>query len=100
MKRKVLNISYHILLKRNLVHLKFRKSLGWILVMLQHLLVAFNLKQLSLFHYHRAQCFSISSLNDRGHGTKYAYRFKLYLIDRVIISMSFSFHFPPQCTHC
>lgn len=62
---KVLNISYQILLKRNLVHLEFRKSLGWILVMLQGLLVAFNLKQFSLFHYHRAQCFLIYSLNDK-----------------------------------
>lgn len=55
----MLSISYRILLKRNLVHLEFRRSLGWILVMLQGILVAFNVKQLSLFRYHRTQCFSM-----------------------------------------
>lgn len=62
---KVLNISYQILLRRNLVPLEFRKRLGWISVMLQGLLVIFNLKQLSWFHYHRAHCFSIYSLKGR-----------------------------------
>lgn len=82
------------------MHLEFRNSLGWILVMLQGLLVAFNLKQLSLFHYHRVQCFS-SSLNARDSGTKYAYRFRLYLMDRVIVSVFFFFFFifAPQSTH-
>lgn len=52
MKRKVLSSSYQILLKRNSVPLELRKNLAWILVMLQGLLVAFNLKQLFLYHYH------------------------------------------------
>ena len=59
MKRKVLSISYQILEKRSLVPLEFRKNLGWILVLLQGLLVAFNLKQLFFYHYPRAQGFSI-----------------------------------------
>lgn len=58
MKRKVLSISYQILEKRSLVPLEFRKNLGWILVLLQGLLVAFNLKQF-FYHYPRAQGFSI-----------------------------------------
>ena len=58
MKRKVLSISYQILEKRSLVPLEFRKNLGWILVLLRGLLVAFNLKQL-FCHYPRAQGFSI-----------------------------------------
>lgn len=73
--------------------LEFRKSLGWIFVMLQGLLVAFNLKQLSLFHYHRAQWFLIYSLNDRDSGTKYAFRFRPYLIDHVIMSVPFFLSF-------
>lgn len=79
--------------------LEFRKSLGWIFVMLQGLLVAFNLKQLSLFHYHRAQWFLIYSLNDRDSGPKYAFRFRPYLIDRVIMSVPFFSPFAPQCIH-
>ena len=58
MNRKVLSISYQILVK-SLVPLEFRKNLGWILVLLQGLLVAFNLKQLFFYHYPRAQGFSI-----------------------------------------
>lgn len=93
----MLSISYRILLKRNLVHLEFGRSLGWILVMLQGLLVAFNLKQLSLFHYHRTQCSSMYSLKDGEHGIECAYRFRPYLMDRVIIPMSF-FFFLSFCT--
>lgn len=59
MKRKVLSISYQILVKRSLMPLEFRKNLGWILVLLQGLLVAFNLKQLFFYHYPRAHGFSV-----------------------------------------
>lgn len=88
MKRKVLSISYQILVKRSLMPLEFRKNLGWILVLLQGLLVAFNLKQLFFYHYPRAHGFSVQ---DRDGATKCAYGFKQYLVDHVILSVSFSF---------
>lgn len=45
----------------------------------------------SLFHYHRTQCFSTYSLKDGDHGINCAYRFRPYLMDRVITPCPFFF---------